>query len=291
MHLSAHLDVDLVALEADDTVTVLLDLVAPTPRRPTPPAPSTPPSSCSTAPAPCAAAASSTPSARCSTWSTASTTATTSAWSRSTTRRRSSSRPAPSRQPAATQIRRRIAAVETGGMTDLSVRLPARPAGGPPGLRRAGATSCCSPTATPTPASPTRCSWARSPARRRRRRSPPRPSASAWATTRTCSPRSPPAATATTRSPSDADAAAAAVPAEVDGLLSKTVQAASLLIAPTATSGRHGAQRPALNPVEGGVMVELGDFYAAEKRRRASSSFAVPAMAALGLRAGRRPRR
>ena len=31
MHLSAHLDVDVVALEADDTVTVLLELVAPTP--------------------------------------------------------------------------------------------------------------------------------------------------------------------------------------------------------------------------------------------------------------------
>ena len=54
MHINAHLDVDLVAMEATDTVTVLLDLVAPpAPVDPASRAPSTPPSSCWTAPAPC----------------------------------------------------------------------------------------------------------------------------------------------------------------------------------------------------------------------------------------------
>lgn len=81
----------------------------------------------------------------------------------------------------------------------------------------------------------------------------------------------------------EADAAAAAVAAELDGLLSKTVQAASLLItaeAPVSTIS-------ILNdlPSQGlthGVLVELGDFYAGETRR-VLTSLAVPAMAGLGL--------
>ena len=81
----------------------------------------------------------------------------------------------------------------------------------------------------------------------------------------------------------DADAAAAAVLSEVEGLLSKTVQAASLLIAPTndVTIVRILNDLPH-NPVNGGIMLELGDFYAAEERRLLIE-LTVPTMAALGL--------
>jgi Ca-activated chloride channel family protein len=80
-----------------------------------------------------------------------------------------------------------------------------------------------------------------------------------------------------------ADAAAAAVAGELEGLLSKTVQAASLLIAPSvAVSSVSLLNDLPAQPVEGGVLVELGDFYAGE-RRRVVVTIAVPAMAALGL--------
>ena len=79
------------------------------------------------------------------------------------------------------------------------------------------------------------------------------------------------------------DAAAAALAGEVAGLLSKTVQAASLLIAPSADVAevRLLNDLPA-TAVAGGVMVELGDFYAGEERR-VLIELGVPAMAGLGL--------
>ncbi len=81
----------------------------------------------------------------------------------------------------------------------------------------------------------------------------------------------------------DGDAAAAAVAAELDGLLSKTVQAASLLITPT----NDVSSIAVLNDltaltVSGGVLVELGDFHAGEQRRLLFK-IEVPAMAGLGL--------
>ena len=81
----------------------------------------------------------------------------------------------------------------------------------------------------------------------------------------------------------EADAAAAAVAGELDGLLSKTVQAASLLIKPADTV----VGITVLNdlPSQGlpdGVMIELGDFYSGETRRLLIT-LDVPAMAGLGL--------
>lgn len=80
-----------------------------------------------------------------------------------------------------------------------------------------------------------------------------------------------------------ADAASAAVAGEVEGLLSKTIQAASLVIRPDATvdtvtvwNDLPGA------PIEGGIMVELGDLWAQEKRTLVLT-FAVPAKATHGL--------
>ena len=81
-----------------------------------------------------------------------------------------------------------------------------------------------------------------------------------------------------------ADAAAAAVAAELDGLLSKTVQAASLLIEPTSDVARVALLNEGLpaQRVEGGVLAELGDFYAGETRK-VTVTIDVPAVAALGL--------
>jgi Ca-activated chloride channel family protein len=81
----------------------------------------------------------------------------------------------------------------------------------------------------------------------------------------------------------DPDDAAAAVAAEIDGLLSKTVQAANLLIEPTGdVSAVTILNDVVANRVEGGILVELGDFYAGEQRR-ITCTIDVPAMAALGL--------
>ncbi len=81
----------------------------------------------------------------------------------------------------------------------------------------------------------------------------------------------------------DPDAAAAALAGELDGLLSKTVQAASLLVSPSSDVAKIGVVNdlPA-TAVDGGVMVELGDFYGGEQRR-VLIELGVPAMAALGL--------
>ena len=81
----------------------------------------------------------------------------------------------------------------------------------------------------------------------------------------------------------DGDSAAAALAGEIEGLLSKTVQAASLLVAPTSDV----SQIRILNDlpshaVHGGVMVELGDFYGGEDRRLLIE-LTVPVIAALGL--------
>ena len=81
----------------------------------------------------------------------------------------------------------------------------------------------------------------------------------------------------------EADAAGPAVAGEVDGLLSKTVQAASLLICPTTD-----VQTVAIfndlpsHAVQGGVMVELGDLWAGEQRTLLVG-LGVPAIEALGL--------
>lgn len=81
----------------------------------------------------------------------------------------------------------------------------------------------------------------------------------------------------------EGDAAAAAVAGEVEGLLSKTVQAASLLIRPAGSveSVTVWNDVPG-NPVPGGIMVELGDLWASEQRKLVLT-FKVPAMTALGL--------
>ena len=79
------------------------------------------------------------------------------------------------------------------------------------------------------------------------------------------------------------DDAAAAVAAELDGLLSKTVQAASLLIEPTGDVSQISVLNDlSTMAVETGVLAELGDFYSSESRRIVVT-IEVPAMAALGL--------
>jgi Ca-activated chloride channel family protein len=81
----------------------------------------------------------------------------------------------------------------------------------------------------------------------------------------------------------EADAAGAAVAAEVDGLLSKTVQAASLVIRPRQEVGQIVVYNdlPA-TAIDGGVMVELGDLWSGE-RRKLLLGFDVPAISSLGL--------
>lgn len=79
------------------------------------------------------------------------------------------------------------------------------------------------------------------------------------------------------------EAAAAALAGEVEGLLSKNVQAANLLIKP----GTDIATISVLNDlpsqaVADGILVELGDFYADETRRLVLA-FDVPGRSSLGL--------
>lgn len=79
------------------------------------------------------------------------------------------------------------------------------------------------------------------------------------------------------------DAAAAAVAGQVEGLLSKTVQAASLLVRPDGPVGSLTVWNdlPAAG-IDGGVLVELGDLWSGEERK-VVLTFAVPAKAELGL--------
>jgi len=79
------------------------------------------------------------------------------------------------------------------------------------------------------------------------------------------------------------DGAAAAVAGEIEGLLTKTVQAASLVIRPDGAVDTVTVWNDlAAQPIDGGIMVELGDLWAGEQRKLVVS-FAVPAKAALGL--------
>ena len=79
------------------------------------------------------------------------------------------------------------------------------------------------------------------------------------------------------------DGAAAAVAGEIEGLLSKTIQAASLLIrADTAVDSVTVWNDLPGHAIDGGIMVELGDLWAGEQRKLVLT-FAVPAKPALGL--------
>jgi Ca-activated chloride channel homolog len=80
------------------------------------------------------------------------------------------------------------------------------------------------------------------------------------------------------------DAAGAAIVSEVDGLLSKSIQAASLVVrfSPDVKMLRLYNDLPATQIDDGSVMIELGDFYF-EEQRKLLMRFKVPAMAALGL--------
>lgn len=79
------------------------------------------------------------------------------------------------------------------------------------------------------------------------------------------------------------DQAGAAITAEFDGLLSKTVQGANLLISP----GDQVTQINVLNDLPGhvvdsAIMTDVGDLYAGESRR-VVVAFGVPAMGQLGM--------
>ncbi len=81
----------------------------------------------------------------------------------------------------------------------------------------------------------------------------------------------------------EADAAGAALASEVDGLLEQVAQACSLTVRPTgAVEAVHLSNDLPAAGIEGGFMVELGDFYSAEQRKLLLT-IDVPAMSALGL--------
>lgn len=81
----------------------------------------------------------------------------------------------------------------------------------------------------------------------------------------------------------DADAAGAALATQVDGLLQTVVQAASLTVKPTGdVSGVTLFNDLPATAVDGGVMVELGDFVSGEQRKLLID-LDVPAMPGLGL--------
>lgn len=82
----------------------------------------------------------------------------------------------------------------------------------------------------------------------------------------------------------DPDTAGAAIAAEAGELLSKSVQAASLLITmePAVALVQIYNDLPSTQVAAGKVMVEIGDFYSNE-RRKLLLKFGVPAMSALGL--------
>ncbi|MEO5747695.1 MAG: VWA domain-containing protein [Humibacillus sp.] len=81
----------------------------------------------------------------------------------------------------------------------------------------------------------------------------------------------------------DGDGAAFAISTEVDGLLSKTVQAAHLIVRPTADVREVEVLNDVPSSTDGETLVvELGDLYAGETRRL-SLRLVVPGMGALGL--------
>jgi Ca-activated chloride channel family protein len=82
----------------------------------------------------------------------------------------------------------------------------------------------------------------------------------------------------------DPDAAGAAIASEVDGLLDKVVQAASLTISfePAVSVLHLYNDLPTHQLGDGSVVVELGDFFSTEQRRLLFK-LRVPALASLGL--------
>ncbi len=81
----------------------------------------------------------------------------------------------------------------------------------------------------------------------------------------------------------DGDAAGAAVAGEVDGLLSRAIQAASLIVRPDdAVDGITVWHDIPVHRIADGLMVELGDLWAGEERKL-TMTLDVPAKAALGL--------
>ncbi len=81
----------------------------------------------------------------------------------------------------------------------------------------------------------------------------------------------------------DGDECGRLVAAEVDGLLDRVVQAASLVIRPTGDVSTVTLYNDLpVTPIDGGLMVELGDLFSGE-RRKLLVELAVPAMPALGL--------
>jgi Ca-activated chloride channel family protein len=81
----------------------------------------------------------------------------------------------------------------------------------------------------------------------------------------------------------DGDGAGAVVAGEVAGLLSKTIQAASVIVRPRASVETVTIWNDLQSqPVRNGVMIELGDLWAGETRRLVLT-FAVPALSGLGL--------
>jgi len=79
------------------------------------------------------------------------------------------------------------------------------------------------------------------------------------------------------------DEAAAVIAAEVEGLLTQAVTAASLLIQPSFdVAGVRVINDLPSNAVPGGILVELGAFLSGEARR-VVLTFAVPGIAALGV--------
>lgn len=80
------------------------------------------------------------------------------------------------------------------------------------------------------------------------------------------------------------DTAGALIGSEVTGVLAQTVQAAHLTIKPTAAVAQVRVLNdlPSQSLSDGGVMVELGDFYGDEERKIVLE-FNVPAIAGLGL--------
>jgi Ca-activated chloride channel homolog len=79
------------------------------------------------------------------------------------------------------------------------------------------------------------------------------------------------------------DTAAALIAGEVDGLLSQAAQAASLIVHPAGSvAGITVWHDLPATAIDGGVMIELGDLHHGETRRLVLT-LAVPAMPALGL--------
>ncbi|HEY7223725.1 MAG TPA: VWA domain-containing protein [Micromonosporaceae bacterium] len=82
----------------------------------------------------------------------------------------------------------------------------------------------------------------------------------------------------------DADAAVALLAGEVEGLLTQTAQAASLTVrpAPPVTAVRVVNDLPTTATADGAIIAELGSFYSGETRK-VVVTFAVPSVASLGL--------